>query len=187
MMTADAIALPTPGQAPVAVATARRIAVVLALLLLVAGVVALRDAGVVLGWVAGTPWVGTAITALDGLGSQWWMVPAGAGALIMGAWLVVLALRPRRKTVVAVDAAGSVWMRPRDVARLASYAACSVPGVEVLNSAATRRKVTLYVGLTGVESDVAAKGAIAAAVGSATEILIPTPRIAVHIGTSGPA
>ncbi|MDR3663149.1 MAG: DUF6286 domain-containing protein [Mycobacterium sp.] len=186
-MTADAIVLPAPGRTPVAAATARYIAVVLALVLLIVGVVALREAGVVLGWVAGTPWIGTAVTTLDGLRSQWWMVPAGVGALVVGAWLVVLAIRPRRKTVVAVDAAGSVWMRPRDVARLASYAASTVPGVEVLNSAATRRKVTLYVGLTGAESDIAAKGAIAAAVGSATEILIPTPRIAVRIGTSGSA
>jgi hypothetical protein len=173
MMTADAIALPIPGRVPVAPATARRIAVVLALILLIGGVVILREAGVVLG--------------LNGLHSQWWMVPMGAGALVIGAWLVFMALRPRRKTVVAVDAAGSVWMRPSDVARLASYAASTVPGVEVLQSRATRRKVVLYVGLAGVESDVAAKGAITAAVGSATEILLPPPQIAVRIGTSGPA
>jgi hypothetical protein len=151
------------------------------------GVVSLREAGVKLGWLAGTPWIGAAITALNGLRSQWWMVPAGAVALLIGLWLVVVAVRPRRKTVVAVDAAGSVWMRPRDVARLASHAASCVPGVEVLNSAATRRKVTMYVGITGIESDTAAKGLIAAAVGSATEILIPTPRIVVRIGTSGAA
>ncbi|MUL63008.1 hypothetical protein BOO86_00915 [Mycobacterium sp. CBMA 234] len=187
MMIADNVALPAPGRAPVAAATARYIAVVLALVVLIGGVVALREAGVVLGWLAGTPWIGTAATALNGLRSQWWMAPAGAGALVLGVWLVVVALRPRRKTVVAVDAAGSVWMRPRDVARLASYAASCVPGVEVLNSAATRREVTMYVGLTGGESDVAAKGAIAAAVGSATEILVPTPRIVVRIGTSGAA
>ena len=66
-------------------------------------------------------------------------------------------------------------------------AAAAVPGVEVLRSEATRRKVILYVGLTGAESDSGAKGAIAAAVGSATEILSPPPRIAVRIGTSGSA
>ena len=184
-MTADAIALPAPGQAPVAPATARRIAGVLALILLIVGVVALREAGVVLGWVKGTPWIGTAVVAANGLRSQWWMVPAGVGVLIIGGWLVFMALRPRRKTVVAVDANGSVWMRPRDVARLASYAASSVAGVEVLHAEASRRKVVLYVGLTGTESDAAAKGAITAAVGSATEILLPPPRIAVRIGTSG--
>lgn len=47
--------------------------------------------------------------------------------------------------------------------------------------------MTLYVGLTGVDSEIATKGAIAAVVGSATEILIPTPRITVRIGTSGAA
>lgn len=187
MMTADNLALPAPGRSPVAAATARYVAVALALVVMLGGVVSLREAGIELGWVDGTPWIGAAITALNGLRSQWWMVPAGAVALILGLWLVVVAVRPRRKTVVAVDAAGSVWMRPRDVARLASHAASCVPGVEVLNSAATRRKVTMYVGITGIESDAAAKGSIAAAVGSATEILIPTPKIVVRIGTSGAA
>lgn len=186
-MTADNFALPAPGRSPVAAATARYVAVALALVVMLGGVVSLREAGIELGWVDGTPWIGAAITALNGLRSQWWMVPVGAVALILGLWLVVVAVRPRRKTVVAVDAAGSVWMRPRDVARLASHAASCVPGVEVLNSAATRRKVTMYVGITGIESDAAAKGSIAAAVGSATEILIPTPKIVVRIGTSGAA
>ena len=186
-MTADNFALPAPGKSPAAAATARYVAVALALIVMCGGAVSLREAGVELGWVAGTPWIGTAVTALNGLRSQWWMVPAGVVALLLGAWLVFVAVRPRRKTVVAVDAAGSVWMRPRDVARLASHAASCVPGVEVLNSAATRRKVTMYVGLSGTDSDVTVKGAIAAAVGSATEILIPTPRIVVRIGTSGAA
>ncbi len=114
-----------------------------------------------------------------------WMIPAGAVVLAVGAWMVLCALRPRRKTAVAVNAQGAVWMRPRDVARLASHAAASVPGVEVLRSEATRRKVVLYVGLTGAGSDSGTKAAIAAAVGSATEILSPSPRIAVRIGTSG--
>lgn len=144
-MTADNFALPAPGRSPVAAATARYVAVALALVVMLGGAVSLREAGIELGWVDGAPWIGAAITALNGLRSQWWMVPAGAVALILGLWLVVVAVRPRRKTVVAVDAAGSVWMRPRDVARLASHAASCVPGVEVLNSAATRRKVTMYV------------------------------------------
>ncbi|MBI3226057.1 MAG: hypothetical protein HYZ39_13480 [Mycolicibacterium cosmeticum] len=187
MTTADPVALPAPGRVPVATAPARYIGVALALTFLIAGGLALREAGVVLGWVAGTSWIGTVVAAVDGLHSQWWMVPAGAVVLAAGAWMVFSALRPRRKTAVAVDAQGAVWMRPRDVARLASFAAAAVPGVEVLRSEATRRKVILYVGLTGAESDSGAKGAIAAAVGSATEILSPPPRIAVRIGTSGSA
>ncbi|MUL78447.1 DUF6286 domain-containing protein [Mycolicibacterium sp. CBMA 226] len=186
-MTADNVALPAPGRSPAAVATARYVAVALALIVMCGGIVSLREAGVKLGWFTGTPWIGTAVTALNGLRSHWWMMPAGVCALLVGAWLVFVALRPRRKTVVAVDAAGSVWMRPRDVARLASHAASCVPGVEVLNSAATRRKVTMYVGLSGIESDISTKGAIAAAVGSATEVLSPTPRIVVRISTSGSA
>ncbi len=185
MTTADTARLPVPGRVPVATAPARYIGVALALALLAAGGLALREAGVALGWMAGTSWIGTGITAVDGLRSQWWMIPAGAVVLAVGTWMVFCALRPRRKTAVAVDAQGAVWMRPRDVARLASHAAAAVPGVEVLRSEATRRKVILYVGLTGAEPDSGAKGAIAAAVGSATEILSPPPQIAVRIGTSG--
>lgn len=188
MTTADAAPLPAPGRVPVATATARYIGVVLAAVVLAAGVFAVREAGVTLGWIAGSSWIGAAVAAADGLRSQWWMVPAGGVVLAAGGWLVFSALRPRRKTAVAVDASAAVWMRPRDVARLASHAAAAVPGVEVLRAEATRRKVTLYVGLTGAESGAAAgtaaKGAVTAAVGSATEILRPPPRIAVRIGTS---
>lgn len=187
MTTADTAGLPAPGRVPVAAATARHIGVALALVALCAGVFALREAGVALGWMAGTSWIGAALTAVDGLSGQWWMVPAGAVALILGAWMVFSALRPRRKTAVAVDARAAVWMRPRDVARLASHAATSVSGVEVLRSEATRRKVTLYVGVSGTESEAGAKGAITAAVGSATEILRPPPQVAVRIVTSGSA
>ena len=67
------------------------------------------------------------------------------------------------------------------------HAATSVSGVEVLRSEATRRKVTLYVGVPGTESEAGAKGAITAAVGSATEILLPPPQVAVRIVTSGSA
>lgn len=187
MTTADALPLPAAGRMPTATATARYIGVALALVLLAAGVLALREAGVALGWIAGTSWISGAAAMVDGLHSQWWMVPAGVTTAVVGTWMVFAALRPRRKTVVAVDAAGAVWMRPRDVARLASYAAASVPGVEVLCSEATRRKVTLHIGLTGVESGAEVKGAITAAVGSATEVLKPAPQIAVRIETSGSA
>jgi hypothetical protein len=187
MTTADAAPLPAAGRVPVATATARYIGVALALLLLSSGVLAVREAGVALGWITGTSWIGPAVAAVDGLHSQWWMVPAGAVALLLGGWLVFSALRPRRRTAVAVDTLASVWMRPRDVARLASHAAGTVPGVEVLRAKATRRKVTLYVGLTGTEAETTAKGAVTAAVGSATEILQPPPRVAVRIGTGGSA
>jgi hypothetical protein len=183
MTTVDTVAVSTPDRAPLATATARHLAVLLALVLLAAGIVALREASVVLGWVSGTAWFAEGLTAADGLRSQWWMVPIGCLVTLGGLWMVFAALRPRRKIAVAVDTASAVWMRPRDVAWLASYAAGSVPGVEVLTSEATRRRVTLYVGLTAVESVDGAKGAITAAVGSATEILDPPPQIRVRIAT----
>lgn len=184
MTTAHPVALPAPGPVPTATATSRYIGVAVAIMLLIGGVIAIREAGLVFGWLDGTSWFRAAVATADGLHRQWWMVPLGSVAVLLGGWLVFAALRPRRKTAVAVDATGSVWMRPRDIARLARHAAGSVPGVEVLSSEATRRKVTLYVGLRDVESPDGAKGAITAAVASATEILLPPPRVAVRIGTS---
>ena len=183
MTTVDTVAITTPDRAPVATAAARHLAVPLALVLLATGLIALREASVVLGWLPDASWLTEGLTAAEGLHSEWWMVPIGCVVALGGLWLVFTALRPRSKTAVAVDTASAVWMRPRDIARLASYAAGSVPGVEVLTSEATRRKVTLYVGLTAVQTVDGAKGAITAAVGSATEILRPPPQIRVRIGT----
>ena len=177
--------LPMPGPIPVATASARRVGVLLALLVLMAGAVAIRDSAVGFGALSGTSWTGAVLAATDKLHSQWWMVPVGCVALVAGLWLMFLAVRPRRRTAVSVTAAGSVCMRPRDVARLSAHAASTVPGVEVLRSDASRRKVTLLVGLADAASTAEAKGAVVAAVGSATEMLLPAPRVSVRVGTSG--
>ena len=64
-------------------------------------------------------------------------------AVLVGAWCVYAALRPRRRTAVAVAARSSVWIAPADLARLASRAAETVPGVLDARSSATLRKITV--------------------------------------------
>ena len=84
----------------------------IAVLMLGLGVIALRDSAVSAGWLDGRPWITTVINWIDGLTFAWWMIPAGIAAILVGAWWVYAALRPRRRTALAVTAASSVWIAP---------------------------------------------------------------------------
>jgi hypothetical protein len=65
-------------------------------------------------------------------------------------WLIITALRPRSRKTLAVTSATGVFLRTRDIARLASAAADDVDGVLSAHSVASRRTVTVT-----VESDTA--------------------------------
>jgi len=104
--------LPPPGRQPSAVPAAAPAGVFLALVLLGAGIVALRDTAVALQWLHGTPWIDAVIDRIDGMSFAWWVIPAGVAALAVGAVLVISAVRPSRKTALAVKATSSVWISP---------------------------------------------------------------------------
>ena len=88
----------------------------LALVLLGAGIVALRDTAVALQWLHGTPWIDAVIDRIDGMSFAWWVSPAGVAALAVGAVLVISAVRPfpqdrisRESDVLGVDFTVESW------------------------------------------------------------------------------
>ena len=173
---------PASGRPPVAAPAAGYVAALIALLILAVGVVALRDAAVHFGWLRGTAWTDTAVSGLDGLTYQPWMLPAGIVAILIGLWWVSAALRPRRRTALAVPARTSVWIAKSDLARLASAAAASVPGVLDSRSSASPRTVKVTADVTG--SDPALKAAITTAVADTIGgFTTTTPRIKVRTRT----
>jgi hypothetical protein len=117
----------------------------LAAALTAAGVVLLHDAIAEADSTSGRTWTAAVLDRIDGLTAQWWMVPAGALAALAGLWLIVTALRPRSRKTVAVTSATGVFLRTRDVARLASAAAEDVDGILSARSVAGRRTVTVTV------------------------------------------
>ncbi len=57
------------------------------------------------------------------------MIPVGVVLAPVGAWWVLAALKPRRRTALALQARSAVWIRPRDLAHLLAATAERVPGV----------------------------------------------------------
>jgi hypothetical protein len=177
--------LPPPGRQPSAVPAAAPAGVFLALVLLGAGIVALRDTAVALQWLHGTPWIDAVIDRIDGMSFAWWVIPAGVAALAVGAVLVISAVRPSRKTALAVKATSSVWISPWELAGVSTFAANSVPGVFDARTAATRRKLAVSARVADTTTVDAKTAEIDAAVRSAIQFLADPPKITVHI-TEGP-
>ncbi|MDG3013669.1 DUF6286 domain-containing protein [Speluncibacter jeojiensis] len=181
--TADAV-MPAAGRPPAAPPAAGYAGAVLAVILIAAGVLALRDTAVALDWLGGPLWINATIGWIDGLAFAAWMIPAGIAAVLIGGWMVWCALTPRRKTAVPVTARTSVWIEPADLARAASHAAQTVPGVLDVRSTATRRKITVTAHTTD-SRDPAIAGAVHDAVREYMTTLVTPPKIIVHNRTGG--
>lgn len=127
---------------------------VLALLLVLVGLVLLRDAFFAPPGATGWPgdqqsWLATATTAVDGVGRAPWVVAAGAVLVLVGLSLVVVSLRRRTRTVLALTGSSGAYLLPVDAARRARAAADAVDGVLGASASATRRRVVVEVTTVG--------------------------------------
>lgn len=118
---------------------------VLALVLTGIGGVLLHDALAEADSRPGRTWLAAVVDGLDGSTAEWWMIPAGAAVALLGVWLIVTAVRPRSRKMLAVTSQTGVFLRTRDIARLAAAAADDVDGVLSAGSVAGRRAVTVTV------------------------------------------
>ncbi len=134
---------------PVGPGTISGLGVLWSLLLIGIGAVGIQAALVHTGLVTGTSWFDSLVEHVDGLAPAAWMVAAGVVLALVGLWLVVTALRPRPRTAIAIPAATGVFMKPRDVARLAVAAAGDVDGVRGAKASANRRKISVRIVDTG--------------------------------------
>ena len=175
---------PAAAKSPVGPGVITAVGVLLALGLVALGVVAVHDALVPAALAGGPAWIDSAIDGLDGLEPAPWMVPAGIAMVIVGAWALVIALRPRRSTAIALAARTGVYLRPKDVARIARTSAEDVDGVTSARASATRRAVTLRVRATAT-GQVAAD--VRAAVAEALSPLAVAPKVRVRVTTEGGA
>lgn len=122
---------------------------ILAVLLIAAGVVLLRDALVTAGVLAGAAWIPAALGALDGVQAGPLFLIGGIVAALLGLWLIVTALRPRVRSGLAVASRTGIFIGTGDVARLASAAAEDVGGVISASTVASRRRVSTTIRTTG--------------------------------------
>jgi hypothetical protein len=174
----------TAAKAPLRPGVITAAGVLLALGLLGLGVVALHDALIATGLVAGPAWIDSAIAALDRAGPAPWMVPAGILLVLLGLWALVVAVRPRPSTGVALAARTGVYLRPQDVARIARAAIDDVDDVAAAKVKATRRTVSVSVSARGTETAQVAADA-RAAVAQVLRALAVAPQIRVRVTSVG--
>ncbi|MBT9273680.1 hypothetical protein KMZ32_06290 [Phycicoccus sp. MAQZ13P-2] len=155
----------------------------LAIGVIVVGALGLQVAASAVGSTTSTPWLNQLITGGDGLRPLGWMLPVGLLLVLVGLWLLLTALRPRPKTAVSLDARTGVFIRPRDVARLAEHAADDVDGVASVRARATRTKVTLSVDSTGGDE---VADAVKSAVTEQLSTLKKAPRVSVRTKAIAP-
>ncbi|NIZ93342.1 DUF6286 domain-containing protein [Kineococcus rubinsiae] len=169
-----------PAAAPAGSGPVGVVGPLLAVLLLALGVLLVRDALVTAGTVSGSAWLPAVVDGLRGTGPAGWLVPAGAVVVLVGLWLVVVALRPRSRRTLPLTSDTGVFLHVRDVARLAAGAAGDVDGVLDASASATRRKVTVTVSGTaaaGLREDVTE------AVTERLAALASAPRVSVLVRT----
>lgn len=141
-------ALPA-AKTPVSSGAIATLGLVLAVLLTAVGVAAVRDALVYAGVLKGTPLLSLAARATNGVTPAVWMIPVGIALAVLGLWLLIMALRPRPRKAVTLTAQTGVFLRPKDVSRLAETAAERVDGVLDVRVSAKPKTAKVTVRSTG--------------------------------------
>lgn len=155
------------------------IGILIALLLVLAGVVGIHDWLTGLGWSGGRPWVPTALDAVEGTRAAPWMLVVAAVVALLGLWLVLLALKPRRRThLPAPDREIDLWSTTGALAAVARHAADRQSGVMSATARVRRRRVDVDI-TTREGNDDGLNSRVQEAVEQSLEGLM-TPRVRVH-------
>jgi hypothetical protein len=170
---------------PTAAPAAAPWAILFALAVLTLGVVGVRDALVAAGAFGGSSWTQDAANTIDGLTPRTWMIPAGIVLALLGLWWLLAALKPRKRTAIAVSGSPGAWVRPGDLARLVHPTAENVDGVVSASVSVTRRgKVTVKATTTAGDSAVL-RSAITDAVTDRLAALAAAPKVKVKARATG--
>ena len=168
------------GQQPKASPAARTWAVILGLLLIVAGVVGVRETWLVGSGSDAQSWVQPVLNLIATEQLQTWMIWAGVASIIVGLIFLFATLKTRRTThlQLASDTA-SMWMRPVDIARLSSATARRVPGVASAQTSADSKKAKVTV--NGDTDDAELQGRVETAVTRCLAHLKNPPQVTVAV------
>ena len=170
------------GKTPVGPGIITAVGLTLAVVVVALGVVGVHDALVAAGAAGGAPWIDSAVQPFDEVTPAVWLVPVSLCLVLLGTWLLLTAVRPRPRTAIALRSQTGVFLRPRDVAKLARNAAQEVDGVTSARVSAGPRKVTVAVQATTTE-DVRTK--VSQAVATRLGALATAPTVRVTVKTEG--
>ncbi|MFF0341405.1 DUF6286 domain-containing protein [Kribbella sp. NPDC004875] len=168
------------GNSPVAGPAVSVVGVVGALVLIGLGVVGiaemLRTAGLLRGDVIPAGWFGRSVV----LEPADWMRPAGIAAIVAGLVLLVVTVKPRRRTHLAVSGPDTmVWIRAADAARLAADSAGRVDSVTSASVVAKRRRLRATVTTFGDPARVS--GEVGTAIEERLSTITPRPRVRIDL------
>jgi Family of unknown function (DUF6286) len=125
------------------------VGVLLSVTTIAVGFIGIRDALISANVMTGRSWLERGVDSLNGLTPQWWCVPVGVLMVLLGLWLLLVAVRPRPRTAIRLRSQTGVFMRPRDVKKLAERAADDIDGVISTKISASRRLARMNVNVTG--------------------------------------
>ncbi|MEV6413643.1 DUF6286 domain-containing protein [Kribbella sp. NPDC051718] len=167
-----------PAKKPVAAPAAATVGIIAAVGVTAIGAVGIRDALVSTGTITGTSWLEWLFSKAEVLKPVDWMIPAGIAAMLIGLWILIAALKPRKSTHLAVGDAG-IWIRNRDAARLANNTATTIDSVITADTKAKGRKLNVIATATGDVSRV--RDDLTAAISQRLQTITPLPRVRTRI------
>lgn len=138
---------PHPGAEPRGNPAARWLAVLTSLLLLGLAGVAARDLWYHFysGERTADSWLGQTWDFLGSFTADAAAATAGIGLALLGLLLLVFAFKPRPRGFIRVNSPVSIWTRPVDIARKATYTTRNDLGGDQVRTKATRKKVKVEV------------------------------------------
>jgi len=153
------------------------------------GVVAVHDALVLWSrsgrWdpldLTGPTWVGASVDWVGEQTPKLWMSFAACGIVLVGLWLVILAVKPRRIRGAQIASLTGMWIEDSGVSRLAAAAAQQVAGVDNVRASASRRSVSLKVRAARSADSQALATEVRDAVSHQLRPLARTPKISVSV------
>lgn len=172
--------LPAAARSPVAGPAAGAVGVVAAVVLIVLGAVGvaemLRSVGLLRGEVIRPDWFGwTAV-----LEPTSWLRPAGVAAVVIGLVLLVIAVKPRRRTHLAVQGPDTiVWIGAADAARLAAESATGLDSVTAASVVARRRRLDATVTTFGDPARV--RDEVRTSIAERLRTVSPQPRVRIEL------
>lgn len=116
-------------------------AVLAALLLAGLALVVGQHAAAELGWIDADSWLRSTLAPLEDAQPSVWVLIAGIAAALLGLWFLIAAFLPARRSHLAAEGPGDLWVSPRAVEALASDAAGRAPGVLHAHSELRRRRL----------------------------------------------
>ncbi|TCC32155.1 DUF6286 domain-containing Asp23/Gls24 family envelope stress response protein [Kribbella sindirgiensis] len=171
---------PSAAKAPAAAPAVAYVGVVVALALIGLGAVGtaemLRSVGLLDGEVIPGSWFGRSVV----LRPESWMRPVGIATVAIGLMLLALAVKPRRRTHLAVQGPDTiVWLRTADTARLAADGAGRVDSVTATSVVAKRKRLRARVTTFGDPDRVTDD--VSAAIDGRLAGIDPRPRVRIDL------